>query len=381
MGFEVANTTTNAPFDRTGVDVNGPGVKLINLVVHDHSGNGIGAWIPAPDAEVYGCIVYNNGWHGSSDAPPSYGHGIYSQNQTGSKLFADNIVFNQFGAGIHAYGSDVAFLNNYDLEGNVSFNNGSPLGRGNPDILLGGHVGMNNIRVNNNMTYQTSGGTSVWLGWTSTQNNDLVAQNNYFAGQIQVVNWNSVVFRNNRLQHANKMELLVPTATVPVYDWDNNGYVLTHVNDVWGGPFGTTIAGVSTNYSSLAAFQTATGGLDAHSTLSQPSSGTPSGNLAFVRPNVYEPGRANIIIYNWDQAATVSVDVSSVLAVGTRFEVRNVQDFLGTPVLTGTYAGGSLQLPMAGLQPPRPIGVPLDPLVGSPVTGPEFNVFVLRTLP
>src|SRR5205814_6123448 len=267
-------------------------------------------------------------------------------------------------------------------EGNVSFDNGSPLGVQNPDILMGGTVGMNNIRVQDNMTYQKNGGTSVWLGWTGVQNSDLVAQNNYFAGQLQVVNWNSVVFTNNRVHHSDKMELHVATATVPAYTWANNDYVMTHVNDTWGGPLGTTIAGVSTNYSSLTAFQAATGGIDARSTLSQPTNGKPSGVQVFVRPNIYEPGRANIIVYNWDQASTVSVNVSSVLPVGTRFEVRNVQDFFGTPVLTGTYSGGSLQLPMTAIQPPRPVGVSLDPMVPSPVTGPEFNVFVLqRTQP
>src|SRR5205814_3138574 len=118
-GFEVAGTDPNDRIS-TGVNLNAPGARAINLIIHDWAGNGIGAWIPAPDAVAYGNIVYNNGFHGTQDAPPSHGHGIYSHNQTGTKLFQDNILFNQFGKGFQIYGSDVSFLNNYDLEGNVS---------------------------------------------------------------------------------------------------------------------------------------------------------------------------------------------------------------------------------------------------------------------
>ena len=35
-------------------------------------------------------------------------------------------------------------------------------------------------------------------------------------------------------------------------------------------------------------------------------SARPTGTKVFVRPNKYEPGRANITIYNWDKAATVT---------------------------------------------------------------------------
>ncbi|HVH69063.1 MAG TPA: Ig-like domain-containing protein [Gemmatimonadales bacterium] len=103
---------------------------------------------------------------------------------------------------------------------------------------------------------------------------------------------------------------------------------------------------------------------------------TPTQPLVFVRPNAYEPGRASVIIYNWSRQATVSVDLSSVLSVGSRYEVRNVQDIFGPPVLSGTF-GGTISFPMAGITPPTPIGLSSSP---SPVTGPDFNVFIVTTV-
>ena len=36
----------------------------------------------------------------------------------------------------------------------------------------------------------------------------------------------------------------------------------------------------------------------------------PTGVKVFVRPNQYEPGRANITVFNWDHVGTVNVSVS-----------------------------------------------------------------------
>ena len=76
--------------------------KFINLVIHDLNA-GIGFWSSGAGGEIYGSIIYNNGWIGPDR---THGHGIYTQNETGTKRIADNIIFNQFDYGLHAYGSD-----------------------------------------------------------------------------------------------------------------------------------------------------------------------------------------------------------------------------------------------------------------------------------
>ena len=54
--------------------------------------------------------------------------------------------------------------------------------------------------------------------------------------------------------------------------------------------------------------------------------------------------------------ANVSLDLSTVLRVGQAHTIFNVQDFFGSPVVSGTYTAGTVNIPMAGIAAPRPIG-------------------------
>ena len=84
-----------------------------------------------------------------------------------------------------------------------------------------------------------------------------------------------------------------------------------------------------------------------------------------------------IVVYNWGNGSSVSADLSGVLATGAPYEVRNVQNWFGTPVASGTYGGGTISIPMGGVAPPAVVGgAPHMP----PQTGPDFDVFVVRRL-
>lgn len=98
----------------------------------------------------------------------------------------------------------------------------------------------------------------------------------------------------------------------------------------------------------------------------------PRTNKIVVRPNIYEPGRAHIIVYNWEALPQVTVDLSDVLPVGTVYEIRTAQDILGVPIIQGVFAGGSVLLPMTGL----PVAKSFLGRATAP-TAPLFNVFVL----
>ena len=129
------------------------------------------------------------------------------------------------------------------------------------------------------------------------------------------------------------------------------------------------------NFANFASWQSTTG-LGATDAV---AGTTPTGTQVFIRPNRYEAGRANIVIYNWSNAATVAVDLSRALSIGQAYTIVNAQDFYGTPVASGTYAGGTVTLPMAGIAAPVPIGLGSNSLTGpGPVTGPTFQVFIVR---
>ena len=59
-GLEVMSSNTSRPAV-IGVNVKGPRTRFVNMVVHDAGDNGFGFWAEAPDAEIYGSIIYNNG--------------------------------------------------------------------------------------------------------------------------------------------------------------------------------------------------------------------------------------------------------------------------------------------------------------------------------
>ena len=158
------------------------GLQLVDLVLHDGA-NGIGAFKEAHDLEIYGNLVFDNGW----DAPDrGHGHGIYAQNETGTMRIEDNLVFDQFGAGIHLYGSEAAFLDNFVIAGNASFGNGSPSRHGfGRNLLLGGGRVARNARIESNVFYlapsggrETGGG--VDLGYQAGLDGAVV-RDNWFA--------------------------------------------------------------------------------------------------------------------------------------------------------------------------------------------------------
>jgi hypothetical protein len=84
------------------------------------------------------------------------------------------------------------------------------------------------------------------------------------------------------------------------------------------------------------------------------------------------------VVYDWDLSSSVTVDVSAALAPGTRYEVRDAQNYFGPAVAAGVYDGGPIRLPMTGLIiAPANGNVPVAPVH----TAPQFGAFILLPLP
>ena len=69
-------------------------------------------------------------------------------------------------------------------------------------------------------------------------------------------------------------------------------------------------------------------------------------NEVILRPNKYDPRRANLTIINWQKADTVHADLSAFLKKGNKFKVFNALDFFGKPLAEGEYGGESIKLPI-----------------------------------
>jgi hypothetical protein len=357
-GFEVMNSAARSG-GPIGVNAFGQELKFINLVVHDAGDTGIGFWSQAVGGEVYGSIVYNNGRDHNLD------HGIYTQNASGTKRLADNVIFNQMAFGIHAYGSDAAALRNYDIDGNTVFNNGSidaSAGEA-PNILVGGGTAASGIRITQNVAYHRRNGSgNVWLGY-SAQNQDLILENNYIAGGFTALRlwyWSSGRVSGNTIY------------TPDYYTINSLGNLggLSWSGNTWHRPATLTAWSHANTNRDWAGWRSATGqgGSD------QIGSATPTGVRTFVRPNRYERGRGHVVIFNWAGQSSVAVDVSSILRSGDRYEVRNVLQLNGSPVLSGSYSGGPLSFPMGAVSAPTPLG---SGAVTGTGTGPEFQTFLI----
>lgn len=370
-GFEVMSPIEDRTGDRynphagtqDGVIVNGPFTRFINLVIHD-AREGIGLWTPAEGAEVHGCIIYNNGWQGPDRG---HGHGIYTQNKDTPKHLGDNIIFNQFAVGIHVYGSAKAFVRNYLLDHNVVFNNGALSRDGRTDNLFvgsGGSVG--GVRVEGNYTYHTpSAGMGVSrIGWQhGGVNQDVAVIGNYFIGgyiALEMHGWTSARVLCNATYAQNSINVNLHTAPPEAgqaVQWDGNRH------------FGNGEFYRDGRKSGFPDWQA--GGVDTGGSF---KAGRPAGVWTFVRPNAYEKGRGHIVVYNWDLKSSVRVDVSKVLVPGAAYRILDAQNIFGPPVLSGTYEGEDLCIPMTDLTVALPLGVVPNP---PRHTAPEFGVFVI----
>jgi parallel beta-helix repeat protein len=364
--FEIMNSSTDRANGRhAGVYLRGAqNVKIINLIIHD-TGMGIYAEEGTSGCEIYGNIIYNGGWETSAR---SNGHGMYlKQNTSGQKFIRNNILFNSFGLSLHGYtDAGTGQLRNMTFERNVAFNSGTLSTFPSANVLIGGEEVADNITFRDNMTYfsPSVSSTNVRFGYLSTANGAMTLQRNYLVGgtpTFETGYWTTVSVSNDTLVGSNRV-VNVREADLTGYSWSGNRYFRDTTATAW------QYSG--TNYT-LGNWRTATG-LGA---TDQGSGATPAATRITILPNAYEAGRATIVVYNWAADPSASVDLSSVLASGDQYEVRNVQTWFGSPVTSGTYSGAPVSISLAAVTPTPPIGgSPIAPMT----TGPAFNVFVVR---
>ncbi len=297
----------------SGIDILGANVKIVNMVVHDNI-NGIGAWM-VPDTEIYGNVIYNNGVEGTDRG---HGHSIYAQNNSPNpKRIVDNVMMNSYSIGMQAYTVNGRIDNIY-TEGNIAFNHGllSLVSGVKANFLWQGPSPTNPSMISN-YSYYSPGLNGRTADLTGPCVNPVIENNYLVQGWIRL----------------------------------DCGPGTIDGNTVYGDPGGMAAYPNNTFLASR-----------------------PTGVKIFIRPNRYEPGRANIAIFNWDLQPRVSVSLSSIgLGVGTPFEIRDAENFYGTPLVAATYDGNPVSIPMTGLTVAPAIGGAYTP----PHTAPEFGAFVV----
>ena len=294
-----------------GVTVGGTGygsnTKVINFIVHDNVGGGMNSWSDSSDSELYGNIIYNNGW---TSPKRGHGHAIYTQNRNGYKKLTNNIIFFGFATGIHAY-TEGGQLNGFDIEDNVWYMTGSSDPRTSQrkdNCLVGGFQPVENLTLKNNLGFSlNSRGTRLGYGGSVTGQSAVVS-GNYLSENFWVAGY-----------------------------WDSLDINTT-----------TVLRGTTGSR------QDQVNNLGANNFLATPPS---SGKKIVVSANKYDKSRARVVIYNYDEDAEVSVDLSGVLKVGEAYRIHSTFDLFGSPIVSGVYDGKNINIPMDSVEPPQPNGL------------------------
>lgn len=357
-----------------GIFNTGNGNKFVNLVVHDNL-NGIFSGSSSSNTEVYGTLSYNNGMF--DNTAQGKGHGMYLENMSGYSRIYDNIVLNNFGLGTQCYGRTAAYLGG-DLQGNVFSNSGAPLGlplrhhnlligaetQRVPDILVQGNYLFHPHDINGyNMTYGYGAGVD-----------DGRILNNYFVGGggigLELTDVTNVTATGNKFYTTNFLGVNIQAHELP-YTINNNTYYSVQPTSREFGD-ATRVTNLT-----FANWQAATG-FDSTSTIT--ASSMP--NTVIVRPNAYEAGRANIIVYVSSGAPSVSVNLStSGLVNGQPYTIKNASNYNGAAAAAGVYnsASPTINLPLFGAS--SLVAVPVGSTYLPSTTLPQFGSFILIPSP
>lgn len=350
---------------------------FINCVVHDNQ-DGIFNGNTSSGTEIYGCLVYNNGYVAGG---VYNGHGLYMIHSDASNpaLIKDNLILNNASLGIKedSQGSDTI---NIDAIGNALANSGSwASGLGaTGNLLSASNNGVaQDITVVDNFFYFPSGAnaTNLKLGLGGVSNGTLVVTGNYIANGIAVAieEWSPLTFTGNTIRATNNTGggnstvILYEPHSSPSSTWNNN----TYWNQITSG-LGYFPGGGSSSRT-FAQWKTDTS-FDAASTQTLTA---PTANWTALRINTHDSSRALLVIYKWVAAGTaVDIDPSSFLSGGDGYAIYPAEN-PSTSVLSGTYTSGNLSVPMDGTAVVAPIGANGTTIKTPTTTRPTFQAFIM----
>ncbi len=309
-GIEVMSSAIIRSSNRSYIYCTAPNMKFINMNLHDLA-DGIDLWNAAKGAELYGCLIYHNGWD-QVNPNLAHGHGIYTQNDTtNTRIIENNIFFSSYAYNLKLWSTNQG-IDNYNIHGNIVFNGGSASqfsdSRKANFFVVSNNLArpIRNLNMSHNYTY--AGIINSVKGLCNVLGDGEIIHgtidSNYFLGQLRGLG--------------------------PYTDMTAIG------NTIYGG--------TALNYTNNSAL------FDSTFSNSTQSQNIPVTGLDyFVLPNKYETGRASIAIYNWSNADHVEINVSDIgLQPGDQYELVNVMDYYND-FSVGTYpTDGNITVPMTG---------------------------------
>lgn len=398
-GIEVWRNVTER-FDNRGsniwmrCDVNQDGNKLLHLITRDGS-NGIYAAsgnagsFKTGDLEIYGVLSYNNGQDHLTTGPRTHAVYLRHEQYLGTRDLLQVygcIAFNQVGNGLQFYAGNVLTDGMKGVRAilNIVFGAGvlGTAGEGTQrNLILSGSTSsspLEDCEATDNVLYHT--GTDldmgqVLLGSTAVVNRSAIVSRNTVVGgatsvaKFQIQEFDGVGFAGLDF-HDNRIIPRAASLVVEVVTAGNQSANISTSDNVYYRDATATGWRHGSN-KTFANWKTDTG-LGATDTAVTPD---PTVTEVTVIPlTKYTPKYGHVAFFNWGSLSVVPVDLSTILTVGDSYKVWNAQDRFGAPVLSGTYAGGTVNFPTTGVTPPTPVGT--TPRTAS-TTAPFFDAFVV----
>ena len=386
LEFENTNTTRTSIRPRAIYNQNSHN-RYVRLIIRD-GGSGVYNEPTAQDVDFTGCVIYNYGYqNGPTDR--GHGHAFYIKSDVGGVRLHDNIAYNGYGYGIHAFSDSVVgssgLVKGVSLDGNVMFNSSMlAAGQKYSSNLLIGAVGIPSNGVQNdtargNMTYwpltMTSSVANMKIGYSGYLGSNVYVKNNVVVGgspTFEMWDWDTATVRSNQF-HTDSTGQVVNflDQSKQNYDWSSNTHYRASNAAAW-------------YYNGWKDFTTWQGAVSPLAATDIAPSAVPPSNWVALRilsigeidPSDYNlPWEANLIVYNWQNLSSVTINPDPVFEPGEQcdpYEVWNAQS-MAWPIMTGCWRGGLLTLSLDAVTPPQPVGGP-----PSPTTGTAFHVFLLR---
>lgn len=370
-------TDPNDAVSGWGIEMNGTGTRAINNHIHHHRNDvGLSSYDRGPGHIVYGNIFYWAGFDpeiivgSAGETRYKNPHNMYFQNnynEDGMKYIVNNMAMdakiscattsaNNECHAIHAYTAS-SFISGLHIEKNIIKEGAFMIGGVNdsPD---------HHNTVNENYTYIT-GPRMGYNRESPLRFNPMTYTftNNYVGnGRLHLIFWgqgetqftkphrttitgNTFVEKRTGLSQ-DHMNVWVgayvssgPTEAVglnidPQDIFDNNTYLTAS-------PFQATLhaGGSRTTDMSFSTWKSRTAASGKAFDVNSTTGPAPTQNKVAVLANDYEPGRANVALYNWSGGTNAQLDLSSVLPNNTQYAIYDYKNAAGTPIKTGTYTG------------------------------------------
>lgn len=336
-------------------DSAGP-IEFINIVIYNVAHPGVGLWTAPGEKLFYGVLSYGIGskalnYHNYTNGQ-FIGSSYYMQNESGrvtvkhSAMSAAAILhlksYTQDG-----YASGFHFIENVMMDPGLACieSNSGPAHPMEDIVWDGNHCftqkGQHGNRLGYHDNFDEFQGTVVRNRFAGGNNQtallgikrvrDLTLRENVFYPYAPVNTFG-----------APKTPILIAMRPASGMDWDigaNQYWVQQSTpNPFIEYPTGTAAGSISRTFAQWQAQ-----GFDVGS---QWLTGTPPTEV-LTYPNEYEVGRGMIVVWNYPQVASVQADVSDFgLTIGQAFTVVDAFNPLGAPVVSGTYTGSPIALPM-----------------------------------